>query len=100
MCWVYGLVVFIIEVIELGMYMVFGIGNNGCISFVEVLVEFVQGECNVLFGCVFVLDDCVVMGIFLVNWLIEIIGDDFLEYCQINFDGEYEIYLLQGNFNV
>ena len=100
MRWVHGPVVPVIEVTEPGTYTALGIGNNGCTSFAEALVEPAQGECNVLSGHAFASDDCVAAGTPLANWLIEITGDDFLEYRQTNLDGEYEIYLPQGDFHV
>ena len=74
--------------------------DNGCSNSADVFVEPAAGECNLLRGRVQQSADCIEQGAGLANWLVEVTGDDYLEYRYTDAAGAYELYVPSGDYTV
>ncbi|MEL7427465.1 MAG: hypothetical protein AAFN81_31030, partial [Bacteroidota bacterium] len=73
---------------------------NGCEGEDEITIEPAEGECNVLRGQVLRSEDCANTSDALAGWMVEISGDNYVEYRITNDFGEYEAFMPPGTFNV
>jgi hypothetical protein len=74
--------------------------ENGCINIATVVVDPAVEECNTIQGTAYRSDDCLTDSEPLADWLVEVSGDNYLQYQYTNELGQYEIFVPQGTFDV
>jgi hypothetical protein len=74
--------------------------ENGCIGESTIIINDILDECNILQGTAYRSEDCLASEAPLVGWLVEVTGDNYLQYQYTNSLGNYEIAVPQGTYQV
>ncbi|MGH1434994.1 MAG: DUF7619 domain-containing protein [Lewinella sp.] len=74
--------------------------ENGCTGESTIIINDILDECNILEGTVYRSENCLASETPLVGWLVEVTGENYLQYQYTNSQGNYQIAVPQGTYQV